>query len=317
MAKRVALIRRPVSQPRAEDDYLAAIIERLEPELILERLPTEDRDMASLRTMDAVLVFWPYRWLLDAPPLGFGSLNGRTVMLEHDGFGDFTWWFGLQGTWATTFRRHGFDLMVVSGARSLAHFENSGIDTALVHKGASLDRFHDLAQQRSGFCTFGTDYTSRLIMQRKLRRARLKVSRIAPEYSELNDQLNQFAAMVTTMRGTQVRFGSLGRVGERLRRGTFVLQESAPEPMMKVFEGAAAGCAVVTDSVVDLPALGFVDGENIITFDDLDQCVEKVRHYARYRDDLERIGAAAAALVERRHSWRQRAAYLEAAIFPT
>lgn len=313
--RRVALIRRPAANPRPEDDFISAIIERISPELVWDRLPAGPDDLAQLASMDATIVFWPYRWLAQAPALGLGALPGRAVMLEQDAFGDFTSWGRLQGTWAATFDRHGFDLLVCSGQASVQHFSRLGVQAALVHKGVSLERFGDLGLPRGGFCSYGTDYTSRIILRRKLSKARLQVDGVVSPYPELNRQLNRYLAMVTTVRGTRVMFGSAGRLVERVRQGTLVHQESAPEPMMKVFEAAAAGCAVITDGVRDFELLGFEDGTNIITFDDLDQCVERVRHYASRQDELIAIGTAAAELVKTRHGWNHRARELELAIF--
>lgn len=314
--RRVAVIRRPPGHPRPEDDFIDAVLERCSPELVWDHLPQGQSDLEQLAAMDSTIVFWPYRLLVQAPDLGLGALRGRAVMIEHDAFGDYTSWGALQGTWPTTFGRHGFDLLVCSGLASVQHFERLGVPVALVHKGVATERFHDLGGPREGFCTYGTDYTSRVILKRKLRAARLPVEQFAAPYHELNGQLNRYAAMVTTVRGTSVKYGQVGRLVERVRRGTFVQQEPAPEPMMKIFESTAAGCAVFTDAVPDLPLLGFEDGRNIISFDTIDECVERVRHYLQRPDELAAIGEAAAALVGARHSWRSRAADLEAAIFP-
>lgn len=47
---------------------------------------------------------------------------------------------------------------------------------------------------------------------------------------------------------------------------------------MKLFEAPAVGWAVVTDAIVVLGALSFVDGQSIITLENFDESVDKVRH---------------------------------------
>jgi glycosyltransferase involved in cell wall biosynthesis len=134
-------------------------------------------------------------------------------------------------------------------------------------------------------------------------------------YPELNAHLNRYAAMVTTTLGAVVRFGRAGRAIERWRPGTVLRYTASPEPMLKFFEAAAAGCAVLTDPTEDFADLGFVDGESVVVCEDLDDMVEKSRWYADRVDSLRRIGAAAAELCRTRHRWSDRAADVERVVF--
>lgn len=149
---RVALIRRPSGRPRPEDDFTDAIVERFVPDVVFEQLPTEPGDIDSLREMDAVIVFWPDRCLLETDPLGFEQLAGRIAKLEHDAFGNFTTWgTRLHESWATTFHRHGFDVLVCNGHIRFEQFTQLGIETMLVYKGVSTDRFCDFGRVRAAF----------------------------------------------------------------------------------------------------------------------------------------------------------------------
>lgn len=144
----------------------------------------------------------------------------------------------------------------------------------------------------------------------------MPVIQINVPYSELNLELNRSLAMVTTVRGSVARFGSIGNIIQRIRPSTLVRTEPAPEPMMKHFEAAGAGLAVFTDPTPDLHRLGFVDGTNVVTFRSLDDLVDKSRYWLDRPDQLRQIGAAAGILASARHTWAQRAAELERVIFP-
>lgn len=311
----VGLIHRPLAPTRPEFDFVNEIVRHFQITTTFDRLPRSRDDLAALNGLDAVIVFWPYRDLARTEPLHMSRLRTRAVMLEHDAFGDFTTWGSLQGTWKSTFTRHEFELLVCSGVRSEEHFSHLGVQTAVVHKGYSPTRFHDLTMDRAGLCTYGAPYPSRVALQRALRHGRVPLTQITAPYSELNLHLNRSLAMVTTVRGSEPRFGSIGKAIQRARPSTLVRTEPAPEPMMKHFEAAGAGLAVFTDPTRDLAVLGFIEGTNVVTFHDLNDLVDKTRYWLARPDQLRQIGANAGALAATRHTWAHRAAELERAIF--
>jgi spore maturation protein CgeB len=99
--------------------------------------------------------------------------------------------------------------------------------------------------------------------------------------------------------------GSLGRLVHRAWPGAAVQVRQGSEMMIKNFEAAAAGCALIADRTRDIEALGFVPGQTILTYQSFDELVDLLQGV----DDstLEAIGRQAAAFVARHHSWDHRA----------
>jgi spore maturation protein CgeB len=69
---------------------------------------------------------------------------------------------------------------------------------------------------------------------------------------------------------------------EFLNSGKIVIQHSRwGEITRRIFEGMACGKLVITDRLneeVELDSL-FIDGENIILYDDIQDCAEKIAYY--------------------------------------
>lgn len=300
----VALITRPFERDRFERDLVEAFA-RQPQTTVVDFDSWQSRRLAELPPDCATaIVFIPFKYMEAAEPIDWHGFSGQRVMLDHDSFHDFTTWGGpLNGRWTHEFFRQKFDSLVCSGLISRDHFESQGIPCQVMHKGFTPSRFYDLNNERSGLCSYGSPYRSRMAMLRQMRTARVGVSYIQSSYGALNVSLNQFAGFLTTVRGSTVRFGRTGRAIERYRPGTCLRYEDAPEPMAKHFEAAATGCAVFTDQTNDLAYLGFRDGESVVAFSNFDDLIDRARFYLVRPDLLRDIGRRSASLCRVRHTW--------------
>lgn len=71
---------------------------------------------------------------------------------------------------------------------------------------------------------------------------------------------------------------------------------------MRCFEIAGAGGCLLTTWLPDMEELGFVDGQNCILFNSLDEAVEKTSYYLAHDEERERIAKAGFDLVMSRHT---------------
>ena len=143
-------------------------------------------------------------------------------------------------------------------------------------------------------------------MLHRVRAAGTRVQDINVDYSELNGVLNRHAAVLICNMTSTVRLGALGKVAERLRPGSALNLETAPEPMVKNFESLASGTCVFMDCFPESDELGFVDGENCVTYADFDELNDKLRHFLSRPDEMADIGRAGAELARERHTWEHR-----------
>jgi len=79
---------------------------------------------------------------------------------------------------------------------------------------------------------------------------------------------------------------------EFLNSGMMVIQNSRwKEITRRIFEGMACGKMVLTDNL--LPETGlrdmFIDGEDIVYYDDMFDCIEKMNYYNEHEEERERI----------------------------
>jgi glycosyltransferase involved in cell wall biosynthesis len=78
----------------------------------------------------------------------------------------------------------------------------------------------------------------------------------------------------------------------RLNMGKMVFQCSQfKEVTRRIFEGMACGKMVITDRLPDETGLSemFIDGEDIVYYDDAKDAIEKIRYYASHDEERERI----------------------------
>lgn len=79
---------------------------------------------------------------------------------------------------------------------------------------------------------------------------------------------------------------------EFLNSGLMVIQNSRwKEITRRLFEGMACGKLVLTDRLDNVTGLSdiFVDGEDIVYYDDMTDCIQKINYYNENRDELKRI----------------------------
>jgi hypothetical protein len=273
----------------------------------------EPRDFSRIGALgneaacDAVVVSVKYRHLLAAPDVDWQGYTGLRVMLEHDAWLNFAFLSpAYKGTYPLTFRRHGFDLLVASGADVAERLREQGVAAAWVPKGYDDRVFYDERQARAGVCTYGTAYPSRQAMTRHLKRRGLRTAQLQVPYLELGHELNKYLGCIVCNMDGRYPPGLPGKVVRRLAPGAFVRPRPGYEPMIKNFETAAAGCAVFADSITELETLGFLDGDTIITYRTFGELSERLRDYMDRPEALRMIGERAARLCAERHTWAYR-----------
>lgn len=79
---------------------------------------------------------------------------------------------------------------------------------------------------------------------------------------------------------------------EFLNKGLMVVQNSRwGEITRRIFEGMACGKLVITDRLPENRGLNevFIEGEEIILYDDMFDCIEKINYYSEYEEQREAI----------------------------
>jgi hypothetical protein len=200
----------------------------------------------------------------------------------------------------------GFHLLLSTGRHITDCLRRDGLRAEWLPKGFSEDAFIDLRMERNGACTFGTRWPSRRALIHKIRQKGIDLEDVSGPFETLNLRMNGYqAGLVCNMPG-RVPFGKAGRASAINRLWPpFTSVWPGVEPMAKTFEVAAAGCALVVDSIDELSELGFVDGSTCLIYRTFDDAVDLIRN--RDTRQLEAIGRAGAELARRSHGWRRRA----------
>jgi glycosyltransferase involved in cell wall biosynthesis len=79
---------------------------------------------------------------------------------------------------------------------------------------------------------------------------------------------------------------------EFLNKGIIVIQNSRwQEITRRIFEGMACGKLVITDRLPDVRGFDevFIEGEEIILYNDMFDCIEKINYYSENEEERERI----------------------------
>lgn len=71
--------------------------------------------------------------------------------------------------------------------------------------------------------------------------------------------------------------------------------------LMKYFEAMACGALLVTDQPTDSDLLGFVDGENIVFYRNIQEAIIKIKYYLANPKELERVAKNGYSLVHKYH----------------
>jgi hypothetical protein len=266
----------------------------------------------------SVTLFLKAGWLHRSPEFRWGDYPGRRCLLDHDIYANYTSDPEMCGAWDPVFAANHFDVVVTSGLRVRDQLVDDGVNAVWLPKAYDPEVFSDLGGARRGWCTFGARYPARRAIAARLDRDGVDVRRVQAPYRELNARLNQFLGCVICNLDGAFRFGRYGAKitafsGERLAPSLVRLGDPT-EAMFKNFEAAAAGCAVICDRSDDVIALGFVDGESVIQYGDVDELVEKLRMYSSDPEACRTIAAAGRDLVRSRHTWAHRVDGFYAAI---
>jgi len=94
-----------------------------------------------------------------------------------------------------------------------------------------------------------------------------------------------------------------------LNSGKIVLQQSKyKEITRRIFEGMACGKLVITDRLPEDTLLGdlFIEGEDIILYDDLLDCANKIAYYNQNDEERERITKNGLNKILKQHTQKQR-----------
>jgi hypothetical protein len=76
---------------------------------------------------------------------------------------------------------------------------------------------------------------------------------------------------------------------------------------MSVFEGAACGAMLLTDAVKNGLSDLFIPGEELVTYEDDDDLMTKLRHYLEHEEERARIAEAGYARTHSEHTYERRA----------
>jgi spore maturation protein CgeB len=74
---------------------------------------------------------------------------------------------------------------------------------------------------------------------------------------------------------------------------------------MRMFEATGVGALLMTESATNLPDF-FQPGREVVAYDDVDDLVEKIRHFLEHEDKRRRIAAAGQRRTLTEHTYRQR-----------
>lgn len=195
-----------------------------------------------------------------------------------------------------------YDLQIVPREVSLADFAAAGAREIVRQPFSYNPYLHRPPQpeerpQKTGYWYIGSPYDDRAEV---LVRLREELARAGVPLSVRGDRW---------LRGKIAPYGRAldvqpGVYGEAYRNAiwaanaclAFVTRSNRDDLSRKAIEIAACGCAPVLEPV-GLHAEIFVDGVSAVFFTSFEECVEKLKYYWTHPQELERIGAAAAAAV--------------------
>ena len=95
---------------------------------------------------------------------------------------------------------------------------------------------------------------------------------------------------------------------EFLNKGLMVIQNSRwGETTRRIFEGMACGKLIITDRLTDSKKLHelFIDGKDIIFYDDIVDCINKINYYAENTEEREIIAQSGMKKVLENHTQTQ------------
>jgi hypothetical protein len=315
----------------AQTGYIAPYLVAMRDRFDVSFVYTEDGwpTSASLlprEGVDACVWFVRFRELARQPPFDWTGFRGLRIMHDHDAYLSYGAMDGVSehlGAWGPVFRRHRFDLLLASGKEVTNRLRAEALNAHWLPKGFDPHQFFDFGRERTGIGTYGSPYLARRIVLSQLERHGEAVTRFSCRFDRLNETLNKFAACVICNMFTHWRLPPLdagshvGRAVTRIAPQLAFRLHPGMEPMIKNFEAPGAGCAPIADRIPELEDLGFTDGVSLISYRDVNELVEKLRHYRDRPDELRAIGASAAGVCHERHTWDVRTAEMEKIIRST
>lgn len=270
--------------------------------------PSDLSTIPDYREAKAVLWFVHYRLLVaELEGLNWADFTGHRILYDQDA-SHAVMSVGFQpvnNQWIPAFHRHKFDILLCSGKALTNTLNGLGVPALWLPKAYDPRYFRNLGLERRGYCYFGSPYVSRQAMLHRLNREGIAVEHFATDFTELNSVLNLYSALLVCTLSNWTR-GRTSRFLRKLNPEWGLKLSTGPEPMLKLFEGAAAGCAVFNDYLDELSDLGFIDGETVVTWADFDELVEKARYYLAHESRLVEIGRHAGELCVQRHTWHHR-----------
>lgn len=260
------------------------------------------------RRADVVLLFVRFRFLAAQSSTHWGSFDGLRAVYDLDTNQDFAAVIqsSYGGRWVPEMRRHGIGTLLATSRMATERFSSTGFDTEWIPKGFDPLTFVDLERERSGYCTFGRDYPARAAMCNYLERQNYPFAKIERcSYKELNARLNEHLACLVCNMQARPRFGKIGQVLQKRFPAAVSELLPAPELMIKNYEAAGAGCAVVSDRCDELWDLGFQEGQTVLTYGSFEELLDMMDSVTER--ELRDIGRRSHDFVHQHHTWACRA----------
>jgi hypothetical protein len=316
VAVRVCLIDHRISLTDRNRGLLEAFQRRFDLTTIFvdDGWPRNVVEVPEYQSYEAIIWHVKFRQLLHQEPFDWQDYVGARIMYDQDTFTNYNTMGGARylGKWPEVVRANGFHVLVSTGQAVSECYLDEGIHTCWIPKGYDATRItNEMRVDRDGICFFGAAYAARRAMLAFLDRERIPYTAFRCRPGELNDRLNRFAGCLICnqdLRGPSVLPRRIYRSNHFIRHAPpgWLRPAPGPEPMMKNFEVAGAGCAPICDEIPELADLGFRDGLTMVSYSRFDELAEKLRWYALNPETLAEVGRRAADLARSRHSWDHR-----------
>jgi hypothetical protein len=274
--------------------------------------PNSIAEIPDYKSFNLCIWFVRFRELLPRNPFDWQDFTGLRVMYDWDVHANYHTMLEPKwiGKWPNVFHKNKFQLLITTSKKCSEFLLEEKINAYWLAKAFDCELFCDKGYKRNSICYFGNKYLSRRAMLDYLKREKIRIHEFNCKHSELNENLNKYTGCLVCNMGGIVGTG-LKRLIHHFIPSKGIKLEPGFEPMMKIFEIAAAGCAPIADHIEELSDLGFVDGETMVSYNDFDELVEKLRYYEKNIDKLSEIGKQAGKMSQERHAWDHRVEQLD------
>ena len=283
--------------------------------MVEQHWPTSVRDIPEYNQYAVIVWYVRFRELAVKDSFDWGDFEGKRLMYDEDAHAHFHLMLAPRwlGKWPEVFHRNQFELLITTGRETRDVLIQDGVPSFWLPKAYDPSRLYDKNQDRRGNCYFGNRYTARRAMLDYVARRKQKIETFVCQQDELNDYLNKYVGCLICNMSGVVKPG-LGRLIHKFYPSRGIRLGPGAEPMLKNFEVAGAGCAPIADKIDELSELGFVDGVNIVLYENFAELSSKLAHYEANMPRLREIGMNAAKLAKERHTWDHRASALAACL---